>query len=488
MGNRLLYGAALLLLLLGSGCNKEKLDISASNYPEDVGRILKGSCATDGCHTAQSAPGASGLNLETWEGMFEGNRGGSPVIPYAPEFSYLLYTVNNDSTLGPVLAPTMPLNQAPLSSDEYYTLWHWVNSGCLNANGEERFPPDPTRQKYYVGHSECDEVAIFDAKSRQVMRMLKVGKRPDFVEYVYDIQVTPDGQDWFVVFLSTNTHIERYSTLTDEKVADIDMGEIGWGNIAFSQDSRFAFVSNDFWEQLGVVDLSQNALVAPPVSFNHDTRGPVIHPTRNQVYLAEHQRSSLVVLDFDANGGLSNQREVDLIQGIPPSSAGGLWPWEVLFLPDGSKYFVSCSNNNEIRVMDGQTDSLLDVIPMPAEPSRMALSEASGRVFISCMVDDVSWGGDPLKLGSINVVNTNTHQVERTVYSGFQPYGLTVDDENGVLVVANRNSDPSGPAPHHESPCGDRNGYVSLIDLTTLELVDEYKPELLVDPIVVSRK
>lgn len=488
MEKRWTYGALLLVLLLALGCKRDKVQANTSNYPDEIAAILQQTCSASGCHTSQSAEGAAGLNLESWESLFKGSRGGSPVVPFSPDFSYLLYSVNSDSSLGPVLLPTMPVNQTPITSQEYYAIWHWINEGCPSASGEQPFPSDPNRKKYYVGHNECDEVAVFDAESRQVMRMIEVGNRPGQVEYMFDIQVSPDKKDWYVVFFNTNTHIERYSTLTDEKVAEIDLGNYGWGNIAISPDSKWGFVSNDLTFKLAVVNLDQNAMVGTPLEFTSEVRGPVVHPIHQQVFLTEHLQSALVTLDYDNNGNLSNQQSIDLVQGTPPSIPGELWPLEVFFMPDGSKYFVSCSHSNEVRVFDGATNGLLEVIALPAGPSRMEWSAVTGRLFVVCMMDNASWGGNPAKLGSINVVNTSTHQLERTIYSGFQPYGIAVDDANGVLVVANRNTDPNGPDPHHESPCGDRNGYMTLINLNSLELVQDYKPELSVDPIIVTPK
>ena len=46
--------------------------------------------------------------------MFDGGRNGTSVIPYSVDNSYMLYSVNTDSTQGPVLLPTMPYLQAPL--------------------------------------------------------------------------------------------------------------------------------------------------------------------------------------------------------------------------------------------------------------------------------------------------------------------------------------------------------------------------------------
>ncbi|MBK8415707.1 MAG: hypothetical protein IPL22_15130 [Bacteroidetes bacterium] len=77
----------------------------------------------------------------------------------------------------------------------------------------------------------------------------------------------------------------------------------------------------------------------------------------------------------------------------------------------------------------------------------------------------------------------------KTINAGYQPHGLAVDEVEGVVFVANRNTPTSGgPAPHHTSSCGGRNGYMTLINLNTLELDDDFKMELSVDPYSVMVK
>lgn len=480
----LLLGATSLLL----GCLGNKTKLDASGYPAEVGQIIVESCATKGCHNQQSAAAAAGLNLETWDDLFKGSRGGSPVIPYSPDLSYLLFSVNTDSTLGSTLEPTMPVNEDPLTAQQYATLWNWIYDGAPHASGATPFPADPNRKKWYVGHQICDQVAIFDAETQQIMRYVDVGDDPISVEFVFDIKISPDGKDWFVVFFADKNYISRYSSTTDEKVADITLGNIGWSTIAFSPDGRFAFVGNAYLWLMRVIDLQTNEVVGPLTSFDFETRNPAVHPLRQQVYLAEFKDKSLIVVDYDANGLIQNERRIDLVQGQAPAIPGDLHPFETLFLPDGSKYFVSCTNSKEVRVLDGQTDSLLKVISLPAIPSKLAYSAQTDQLFVSCMDDLVTWEGDPTKRGSVVVIDPQTLTVKKTIYSGFQPYAIAVDEVNEVLVVSNRNSDISGPLPHHVTFCGGRNGYVSLIDLTSLEVVPNFKPETLADPSTVAIK
>ena len=64
-----------------------------------------------------------------------------------------------------------------------------------------------------------------------------------------------------------------------------------------------------------------------------------------------------------------------------------------------------------------------------------------------------------------------------------------MSDRNRIRI--NRNSSSDGPAPHHTSVCGGRNGNVSFINLTTQSMVTNpngsiKKIEISVDPYSVS--
>ncbi|HNU47911.1 MAG TPA: hypothetical protein PKM40_03705, partial [Bacteroidia bacterium] len=63
-----------------------------------------------------------------------------------------------------------------------------------------------------------------------------------------------------------------------------------------------------------------------------------------------------------------------------------------------------------------------------------------------------------------------------------------VNDDKGVVYVANRNVDANGEAPHHSGACAGRNGNLTQIDMNTLELVPGYKCELGVNPYSVAYK
>lgn len=470
-----------------TSCTKTKYEDFTHGFPEEVATIFRNSCSQSGCHNSKSFEAAAGLNLETWEALFEGSRGGSAVIPYSPLQSFLLYSINTDSSKGPILAPNMPIGNAPLSAEEFETIRNWIAEGARNSNGEERFHPLPTRRKWYVSNQGCDMVAVFDAESRQIMRYVEVGSNPDLAEQPIVLKMSKDQRFWYLAFLRFNPRIEKYSSQTDRLISTIPIGFADWRSMEISNDGRLAFLASPALRRLAVVDLVNEQLVSAPELLNHEMNGLISHPIDDKLYLARSGRSEIEIREFDQNGQFSNIRVIDLKQNIPPSEPN-LLPFQIKFKPDGTQYFVTCLGSNELRVFNADSDSLMQVISMPALPTKMEISKSTNQIFISCMDDVTSFPNDPERRGSIVVLDLISLQQRATIYAGYQSFAMIVDDDSGLLAVANRNLLATGPAQHHSSPCQGRNGNLTLIDLENLELVKDYKIELLVDPIEIALK
>ena len=75
------------------------------------------------------------------------------------------------------------------------------------------------------------------------------------------------------------------------------------------------------------------------------------------------------------------------------------------------------------------------------------------------------------------MIDYNTNSVVGFLHPGFQPHGIAVDDDHDVVYVANLNYDGGGPAPHHVTDCDGRNGYMSVIDMSTQQLLNVSLPD-----------
>lgn len=467
-----------LIAFVGS-CTYDKIDpnYESLGYPQEVGNIIVNKCATSGCHNDKSKDAVGGLSLESWDKLFEGSRGGAVVIPYRSDFSTLIYYTNTYDEFGSIeLSPTMPFNESKLTKEEVQILYDWVKEGAPSANGLVKFSDDPNRKKFYVANQGCDVVTVFDAKTMLAMRYVDVGESAS-IEGPHMVKVAPNNQFWCASYIG-GAYFQKYSVADNSFLGQVFLGAGSWNTFVFSSNSQTAYVIN--WSGVGgiaVVDLI-NMTVTHMNGFAYP-HGSALNNTEDTLYVTSQIGNyiyKIPVNDFGSYEQIS-------LNGSTPTNTSSLDPHEILFSPDGSKYFVSCQRSNEIRVMQTSTDNLLAVLPVGEYPQEMAVSKTTPYLFVSCMEDTTS---NATERGSISIINYQTLSVIKSVYAGYQPHGVAADDLNKRVYVANRNIASSGPAPHHSSACVGRNGYVTAIDMNTLEVIPGFRTEVSVDPYAIG--
>ncbi len=294
----------------------------------------------------------------------------------------------------------------------------------------------------------------------------------------------PDRAHWYAVFLAGEV-LQKYSSITDSLVGSVYIGSAQWSSMTISDDSKKAFVIGfDAVGSIALVDLENMALLTKySGSFNYP-HGCAASADFKTLYVTAQRGNFIWKLDISdpLNPVIS---QIPLDPTAIPSIAQSYNPHQIEITPDGSKYFVSCQDSNHVRVFSTATDSLLAVIKTGGFPQEIEISETSDYLFVSCMEDRTTFPG---KAGSVAVINYQTNTFIKAIYTGWQPHGLYVDESRKKVYVANRNFSPDGPAPHHVSSCVGRTGYVTMIDLNTLEMVNGYKVEVGVDPYEVAVK
>ena len=219
----------------------------------------------------------------------------------------------------------------------------------------------------------------------------------------------------------------------------------------------------------------------------HNLHGVALNAAQDTI-LVTQQIGSIIYRIQTSDPSASDT--VHLYDG-PVSPSPQLNPHEILYSPDNSKYFVTCQGSSEVRVFQTSTNNLLTIISLHAgsSPTEMSFSTTSNYLFVACTEDTMNISG---KRGSVAVINYNTNTLVKYIYTGHQPHGIAVDNSKRMVMVANRNYTTDGPAPHHGSTCGGRNGYVSFIDVNTLEMITlpgsstTKKIEISVDPYSVG--
>jgi YVTN family beta-propeller protein len=474
-----------LVLILISACTKDKAALIYGDYPTEVGKIISENCATPGCHNSQSYKAAAGLNLASWQTLFQGSNSGSPVIPYSSRFSPLCYFINTYEELGLQNQPVMPLNATALSKNEVKTILNWIDAGAADQNGQVMWANDPKRKKLYAVNQGCDVVTVIDAASRLPMRYIEVGTKSGIIESPHQVRVSPDGKHWYVVFINNNV-MQKFSCDNDQLVGTIplspfaagissntDDDALDWNTFVISADSKSAYcVSWTVNGKVAAVDLQQRKLKHYLPGFTN-AHGICLNAAGDKVYITAQTGNYITELDT----GFSMKQELSLENGQPWSSSPSLDPHDILLTPNGKTLAITCQRSNEVRFFDLTTQSVTAVVPTGVYPQEIIYSASSNRYYVSCPNDTLTFSGAHGIITSIHPASLAVQNIK----CGFQPHGIACDENKNVLYVLSRNLLSSGAPPHHSSACNGRNGYMNFIDLNTLNVLPE-KYELSVDP------
>ncbi|MEP7167742.1 MAG: c-type cytochrome domain-containing protein [Bacteroidota bacterium] len=472
------------VIFLFSQCTFDKKEmllpklVDNSCFPDEVGKIFIGKCATAGCHNTKSKDAAAGLDMSSYDELFKGSRGGAAIIPYNSTQSFLVNFINTYSDLGVIQLPTMPNNGTPLSREEVMTVIKWINDGAPDCNGH-RFTDNPDRKKFYITNQGCDLVAVFDAGKKVLMKYVKVGGDPNLIESPHRVNISPDGKYWYVSFIG-GPYFQKYRTSDDSLVGQVNIGYGSWNTFAFTPDSKFAYLpdyNSGNQGYVAIVDCETMTLkdftpfVNPFPSSCPSPHGSFISPDGLSLYLTKQEGNGLYKIDLPTPYG----------NDLPVFPNNYSNPHEIAFSPDGTIYFVTCEGkigNAGVLVYRVSDDAFLKKIDVAADPVEMAFSLSKPYLFVTCMTGN-----------AVSIINYQDTTLIKTISNaGFAfPHAIAVDDANGVCYVASRNIPGSGgPPPHHTSVCGGADGFLNAIDLNTLELIPGFKPELSVDPYSIA--
>lgn len=460
-----------------SGCTQDvgKPDYSQS-YPQEVGKIILTKCAISGCHTDLSREAAADVSLTTWERMFEGSRSGAIVIPYRPDFSTLIFYINSYNEYGTIqLSPKMPLQQSALTREEVKTLYDWIANGAPNSQGKIKFSDNLNSRRFYVSNQGCDVVTTFDVKTMLAMRITDVGKLPGYIEAPHFIKVSPDNRFWYVSFLGSDV-FQKFRVSDNALISSVTVGYGSWNTFSLSSDGKYAYLVD--WSSNGKVrKVRTDSMTIENTMYGLNwSHGSCLNKTNDTLYVTSQTGNYLFKMPTD----FSDYSQIVLDNQSSPSPISSLDPHEVLMNHDFKKYFVSCQQSNQIKVLSSSDDQVLSTIPVGDFPQEMAISKLKNYLFVTCMEDVTTFNNGTR--GSVYVIDISTYTVLKKIYTGHQPHGLMIDEVNGRVYVTNRNVTAGGPSPHHASNCAGKNGYVTAIDLNTLQLVKGFKAEVSVDP------
>ena len=275
------------------------------------------------------------------------------------------------------------------------------------------------------------------------------------------------GNYWYVVFVNNNI-LQKYRTTDDVLVGQVTLGaDLSWNTITISDDNKKAYcVSWQGSSKIATVNLETMKVIHYNIGTTN-AHGSALNKTNDTLYVTSQYGNFIYKID---TGFTMVPMQVTLdMSTIPSSTPNTLDPHEIIFSPDGSKYFVICQASNQVRVLSTASNALLQIINTGATPLEIVKSSTQQKLYVTCQ--DEPNATNPLQKGCVTVIDINLYNA--TNYPvGYQPHGITLDETNGYVIVASRNVLSSGPPLHHTFACG-RTGFVNYFKITTMELLEK---------------
>jgi YVTN family beta-propeller protein len=214
----------------------------------------------------------------------------------------------------------------------------------------------PDGRSIFVAIAEANQVAVVDTQSWKIAATAPGGVRPRRLavqpdgHYVWVAGGAPDSDDWGVTVL----------TAADARVAARIRTGKGASDLAFSDDSRFAFVANTLDGTVSIVDVASLKEVAK-VRTGH-------RPTA----IAYSARARLAYVTDPTDGTVST---VDPVQGrvaarieVEPGITA------IRFTPDGGAAFVVNPERDTVYVIDPSTNRVNQRAKVEQGPDRVSFS------------------------------------------------------------------------------------------------------------------
>lgn len=217
-------------------------------------------------------------------------------------------------------------------------------------------------KRVFISMPAAGEVAVVDSEQFKLLDSVVAGSQPVRVALQPDERLLWVGNNASKAGESGVTVIDTHSL---QPLKHLATGG-GHHEIAFSKDSRFAFVTNRDDGTLSVIDIASLALVKQLKTGSHPL-SVAYSPLSQAVYVADGQDGTVTVVD---SASFNVRRVIKLKQGLGPMG----------FSADGRFGIVLNTLENQAAVIDAGTDALIHEVDVSAEPYQVVFTKAYAYV------------------------------------------------------------------------------------------------------------
>ncbi|VVQ04940.1 hypothetical protein PS910_04197 [Pseudomonas fluorescens] len=217
-------------------------------------------------------------------------------------------------------------------------------------------------RQVFVSMPDLGQVAVIDTETFRRVASLDAGEQP------VRVTLQPDQRRLWVGNNSQDPAKGGVSVIDVPSRSTLKFFNTGSGHheIAFSGDSRFAYVSNRDSGTLSIIDIAEMRIVKTleigphPLSVSYSALSQA-------VYVADGQEGSISVIDARSH---QLRHKVKAEQGLGP----------MRFSSDGRFGIVLNTLENQALVIDASNDRLIHRIPVAAEPYQLTFTKGYAYV------------------------------------------------------------------------------------------------------------
>lgn len=213
-------------------------------------------------------------------------------------------------------------------------------------------------KRVFVSMPTADEIAVIDSEQFKLIDSVAAGSNPVRLALQPDERLLWVGNNAKSAEESGVTVIDTLSLKTLKHLAT----GAGHHEIAFSKDSRFAFVTNRDVGTLSIIDIASLTISKQLRTGSHPL-SVAYSPLSQAVYVADGKDGTVTVVD---TASFAVRRVIKMKQGLGPMG----------FSADGRFGIALNTLENQASVIDAATDSLIHELDVSAEPYQVVFTKA----------------------------------------------------------------------------------------------------------------
>ncbi|MDT3701290.1 MAG: YncE family protein [Thermincola sp.] len=309
-----------------------------------------------------------------------------------------------------------------------FTLSFLLLASCAKVQ-EPPSPPknanDPVAQQnaFYFTADEGGSITKIDATSNEVESAITVKGS------VHNVQVSPDGKILGATMvpesdehgssgsmnMDMNGFALFYDTVSNKLLKKVEVGNHP-AHIVFTNDGKFALVTNNEGKNVSVIDTSSYKEIKS-IPTGKGPHGFRISKDNKFAYVANLAEDTVSVLD------LTNFKEVRKITvGKSPVTTG--------ITSDGKTLLVTVNAENALAIVDLDTGKT-EKIPVGKGPAQIFVQYDDKYAFVA------NQGTEEEPSDTVSKIDLSTREVVATIQTGKGSHGVVTSNDNKLVYVTN---------------------------------------------------